>query len=339
MHSNPSALEPVRRSALLASIDDLSQPPAFLSTAIWTATRQTTANLRIVLFSPLFDGQPGAEQSDFSHTGHWDEVQRLLTYVYVQATKVSQDMGRVLMDIDVLLKGTQEEILEQLTAGSERIYCVAASEERLSLLPASIRGRSDVVALQAVEYSRVPLLTHPPSNPNPSLPSLFPVVALGGTFDHLHAGHKILLSMGAWVASEKLIVGITDDALLKNKAHKEVLEKLPVRMERVRAFLELFKPGLIYDLVSIDDVYGPTAWDPNIQALIVSKETLPGASSIHKHREEKSLPPLHTFVIDVISSTEASLDDRDAEALKNAKMSSTFIRQWIVQNQTRTENI
>jgi len=339
MHSNPSALEPVRRSALLASIDDLSQPPAFLSTAIWTATRQTTANLRIVLFSHLFDGQPSAEQGTFSHTAHWDEVQRLLTYVYVQATKVSQDMGRVLMDIDVLLKGTQEEILEQLTAGSERIYCVAASEERLSLLPASIRGRSDVVALQAVEYSRVPLLTHPPSNPGSSLPPLFPVAALGGTFDHLHAGHKILLSMGAWVASEKLIVGITDDALLKNKAHKEVLEKLPVRMERVRAFLDLFKPGLIYDLVPIDDVYGPTAWDPNIQALIVSKETLPGASSIHKHREEKSLPPLHTFVIDVISSTEASLDDRDAEALKNAKMSSTFIRQWIVQNQTRTENI
>ena len=38
---------------------------------------------------------------------------------------------------------------------------------------------------------------------------MFPVVALGGTFDHLHAGHKILLSMGAWLAREKLIVGIT----------------------------------------------------------------------------------------------------------------------------------
>lgn len=40
-------------------------------------------------------------------------------------------------------------------------------------------------------------------------PSLFPVIALGGTFDHLHAGHKILLSMAAWIASEKIIVGIT----------------------------------------------------------------------------------------------------------------------------------
>lgn len=42
-----------------------------------------------------------------------------------------------------------------------------------------------------------------------SQPSTYPVVALGGTFDHLHAGHKILVSMGAWIAEEKLIVGVT----------------------------------------------------------------------------------------------------------------------------------
>ena len=41
------------------------------------------------------------------------------------------------------------------------------------------------------------------------LPSTFPVIALGGTFDHLHSGHKILLSMSAWIANEKVIVGVT----------------------------------------------------------------------------------------------------------------------------------
>lgn len=58
-----------------------------------------------------------------------------------------------------------------------------------------------------------------------------------------------------------------------------VLEGISVRMQRVRSFLELFKPGLHYETVPINDVYGPTAWDPNIQALVVSKETLSGASS------------------------------------------------------------
>lgn len=39
--------------------------------------------------------------------------------------------------------------------------------------------------------------------------AVYPVVALGGTFDHLHAGHKILLSMAAWIAGKKIIVGVT----------------------------------------------------------------------------------------------------------------------------------
>mgnify|MGYP002718671144 FL=1 len=39
--------------------------------------------------------------------------------------------------------------------------------------------------------------------------TLYPVVALGGTFDHLHSGHKILLTMAASITSRKLIVGVT----------------------------------------------------------------------------------------------------------------------------------
>ena len=34
-------------------------------------------------------------------------------------------------------------------------------------------------------------------------------VALGGTFDHLHAGHKILLSMTAWITSHRVVCGVT----------------------------------------------------------------------------------------------------------------------------------
>ena len=45
--------------------------------------------------------------------------------------------------------------------------------------------------------------------PHPDAPSQFRVVILGGTFDHLHAGHKILLSMAGLIASEKIIVGVT----------------------------------------------------------------------------------------------------------------------------------
>ena len=47
-------------------------------------------------------------------------------------------------------------------------------------------------------------------------------------------------------------------------------------MRDVQQIMELFKPSLVYDIVPIHDVYGPTATDPNIQALVVSKETTSG---------------------------------------------------------------
>lgn len=110
-------------------------------------------------------------------------------------------------------------------------------------------------------------------------PPFFPVVALGGTFDHLHAGHKILLSMGAWITSRKIIVGVTDDALLVNKSDRTILEPLDQRIARVRGFLSLVRPDIEYEIVPIDDVYGPTGWDPDVQGLVVSKETLNGAEA------------------------------------------------------------
>lgn len=108
-------------------------------------------------------------------------------------------------------------------------------------------------------------------------PAFYPVVALGGTFDHLHAGHKILLSMGAWIASEKLIVGVTASELLVRKPNAHLLEPLDVRMENVRQFLHRFKKGLVPFITELKDVYGPTGYDPNVQALVVSRETVPGA--------------------------------------------------------------
>lgn len=58
----------------------------------------------------------------------------------------------------------------------------------------------------------------------------------------------------------------------------------------------------------------------------------PFCATVDKRRKEVSLPPLRTFVIDVISATESSVDAEDAALLKAAKLSSTYIREWIVKN-------
>lgn len=72
------------------------------------------------------------------------------------------------------------------------------------------------------------------------------VVAVGGTFDHLHAGHKLLLTATALLLQPRssplqkegrIIVGITGDALLQNKKYAEYLGSWKQRQEDVVEFL------------------------------------------------------------------------------------------------------
>ena len=104
-------------------------------------------------------------------------------------------------------------------------------------------------------------------------------------------------------------------------------------------------------------MYGPTAVDANIQALVVSKETLSGSAAsrfisshpsklsvlnqssctVDKKRKELGFPALETFVIEVISAKDVALDSDDAELLKKTKISSTFIREWITNKQRDEE--
>lgn len=76
-------------------------------------------------------------------------------------------------------------------------------------------------------------------------------VAVGGTFDHLHLGHKLLLTGTIFVAHptipasstssiphRKITIGITGDALLTSKKHASVLESWSARQQRCQAFVE-----------------------------------------------------------------------------------------------------
>ncbi|THU81257.1 Nucleotidylyl transferase [Dendrothele bispora CBS 962.96] len=314
----------MKNAVLLATLESL-HTPHHLANAIVTAATTTRNRLTIVLFARFFNTN---SDHGLSHTAVWDDVQRLLTFVYVQATKVAQDKDNILLHIDVLLKGFDQAIPDEILQDVDAVYHVSGGDglPTIQLPPSTAQITIDPEPNSAPSTS-----PNPPINDdkNTNEPSTYPVVALGGTFDHLHAGHKILLSMAAWIANTKIIVGVTDTSLLTSKAYHAYLEPLSTRITNVRHFLSLFRPGLEYDIVPINDVYGPTGWDPNVQALVVSQETLKGADAIATHRASKSLPPLRTFVIDVISHDSEKLDHQDVEMLKQTKMGSTFIREWI----------
>ena len=111
----------------------------------------------------------------------------------------------------------------------------------------------------------------------------FNSVALGGTFDHLHSGHKLMLSLAALLSRNRIMCGITATEMLTTKTHPEKLETLEERIFGVNKFLKEFKfcannfeRDNVVEIVTLRDPYGPTIELDDLEALIVSPETLPG---------------------------------------------------------------
>lgn len=190
-------------------------------------------------------------------------------------------------------------------------------------------------------------------------------VAVGGTFDHLHVGHKLLLTATALAlepshgisAKRHLTIGITGDELLVNKKHAALVESWDLRQDRVADFLEYIMifptmaaverkeerveepgpngrrviaklgPDIEIHYVQISDPFGPTITDESISALVISKETAAGGQAVNDKRKEKGWSSLEIFEVDVLDAG-ASEEDPPSDMRSNfqAKISSTQIR-------------
>jgi hypothetical protein len=74
--------------------------PRYLRGPIATAARRTRKRLLIVVLSDLFD-EP--RLGGLSQTNSWQDVQQFLTFTYVEATRVAQELDNVLLSVDVAL--------------------------------------------------------------------------------------------------------------------------------------------------------------------------------------------------------------------------------------------
>lgn len=55
-------------------------------------------------------------------------------------------------------------------------------------------------------------------------------VALGGTFDSIHNGHRLLLAQSALLAERRVLVGVSSGPLLTNKVLPELIKPIEVRV-------------------------------------------------------------------------------------------------------------
>jgi pantetheine-phosphate adenylyltransferase len=138
---------------------------------------------------------------------------------------------------------------------------------------------------------------------------------LGGTFDHLHEGHKSLLRTALSI-SEFIEIGLTSQSLLEKKKYSSKLEDYETRKKNIEEFISSFsdlKRTNIVEIKNWEDMSG-YAQKPEYDGLVLSQETYDNALKLNDDREEKGLEPLILIVIPLIR-------DKD----KN-KISSTSIR-------------
>jgi cytidyltransferase-like protein len=129
----------------------------------------------------------------------------------------------------------------------------------------------------------------------------FAKVAVGGTFDELHRGHKTLL-LKAFDVGEHVLIGLCSEEFAKKLGKPHQVASYDRRLEDLNGFLRERGWHEKATIVSLDDPYGPTLVNGYIEALIVSRETEPTAEEINKRRKEASLPPLRIVTIDMVPS-------------------------------------
>nr|ODN99641.1 pantetheine-phosphate adenylyltransferase [Cryptococcus depauperatus CBS 7855] len=295
-----------------------------------TATRQEEQFYSTLYRSP---------QSTFS------TLQTFLGGIYSALWTAQWKCGRVLLDVEVHFEGEGGNYAEKLLRGT-------SDQEEYQVIKIDGVKETDLVThinkIIPVPFKQLsipsPALSQPSVGsyePSPALPG-FPVVALGGTFDRLHAAHKLLLHLGYFLSARKLIVGIMADDLLGSKIHADLVQPLEVRLAGVVSYLQrLGEQGRIeLNVLEIHDSLGPTRTSVDIGALVVSRETLSGGEYINNVRRESGLGELELFVVDVIAGMD-EIDlksETDEEKLKKLKMGSTGVRKWIEKNGSGQQN-
>lgn len=201
-------------------------------------------------------------------------------------------------------------------------------------------------------------------------------VAVGGTFDHLHIGHKLLLTMTASLVvsgaisanapKRAITIGITGDRLLQSKKFADELQDWYARQVGVERFLlgilkmllpseilksnqkissvdsgarmvrNEFESGLVINYVEIFDPFGPTIIDESISALVISRETRAGGKAVNQKRQEMGWSLLEVFEVDVLDAD----DGIDSRLQQNedfkGKISSTDIRRRLHERSAAT---
>jgi pantetheine-phosphate adenylyltransferase len=130
-------------------------------------------------------------------------------------------------------------------------------------------------------------------------------VAVGGTFDQLHRGHKALLTK-AFEVGEKVVIGLSSDSFVAKMGKPHETASYSDRKKELEAFLADQSLSGRFEIVPLNDSLGLTIKGRGLEALVVSEETAKAGMGINQIRGKAGLPPLQIVTVRMVPAENCS---------------------------------
>jgi pantetheine-phosphate adenylyltransferase len=123
-------------------------------------------------------------------------------------------------------------------------------------------------------------------------------VATGGTFDHIHVGHRRLLDK-SFEVGDTVVIGVTSDEFVR-KLGKHPDYTYEKRVGQLESYLQEHFSRRKYVIAKLYDFFGPGITSPEVEAIVVSPETAARVPLANKMRSEKGFSPLQVVTIEKV---------------------------------------
>ena len=124
---------------------------------------------------------------------------------------------------------------------------------------------------------------------------------MGGTFDILHKGHKALLTRASEIGSLVLIGLTTDERAIKGRKDVEI-NAYKIRKKNLEKLLSSMKLPSTFQIVPLNDDWGPSVVEESFTAIIVSEETKKTAERINKIRNLDGKKDLEIVIVPFVKA-------------------------------------